>query len=85
MRHAIITGECGEQGHFAKNSRMKLPKRWLELFGGPENENEGVNYQTAPFKVSNKCCYYLKEKPCDDWAKKHNSYPYLGMMASEGG
>lgn len=85
VRHAIITGECGEQGHFAKNSRMKLPKRWLKLFGGPENENEGVNYKTAPFKVSNKCCYFLKEKPCDDWAKKHNSYPYLGMMASEGG
>lgn len=85
VRHAIITGECGEQGHFAKNSRMQLPKRWLELFGGPENENEGVNYQTAPFLVSNKCCYYLKEKPCDDWAKEHNSWPFLGMMASEGG
>ena len=85
VRHAIITGECGEQGHFAKNSRMKLPKRWLELFGGPENENEGVNYKTAPFKVSNRCCYYLKEKPCDDWAKSHQSHPYLGMMASEGG
>ena len=85
VRHAIITGECGEQGHFAKNSRMKMPQKWLELFGGPENENEGVNYKTAPFKVSNKCCYYLKEKPCDDWAKNHNSYPYLGMMASEGG
>ena len=55
VRHAIITGECGAQGHFAKNSRMQLPKRWLELFGGPENENEGVNYQTAPFLVSNKC------------------------------
>lgn len=85
VRHAIITGECGAQGHFAKNSRMKLPKRWLELFGGPENENEGVNYKTAPFLVSNKCCYYLKEKPCDDWAKEHNSWPFLGMMASEGG
>lgn len=24
VRHAIITGECGEQGHFAKNSRMKI-------------------------------------------------------------
>ena len=85
VRHAIITGECGAQGHFAKNSRMQLPKRWLELFGGPENENEGVKYQTAPFLVSNKCCYYLKEKPCDDWAKEHNSWPFLGMMASEGG
>lgn len=85
VRHAIITGECGAQGHFAKNSRMKLPQKWLKLFGGYENENEGVNYQKPDFMVSNDCCYWLKEKPCDDWAKVHNSYPYLGMMASEGG
>ena len=85
VRHAIITGECGELGHFAKNSRMKLPQKWLKLFGGYENENEGVNYQKPDFKVSNDCCYWLKEKPCDDWAKQHNSAPYLGMMASEGG
>lgn len=85
VRHAIITGECGEQGHFAKNSRMKLPQKWLKLFGGYENENEGVNYQIPDFLVSNDCCYWLKEKPCDDWAKAHNSFPYLGMMASEGG
>lgn len=85
VRHAIITGECGEQGHFATNSRMQLPKKWLELFGGYENENEGVNYQIPPFKVSNKCCEFLKEKPCDIWAKEHNSAPFLGLMASEGG
>ncbi len=34
VRNAIITGECGEQGHYAKNSRMQLPKKWLELFAG---------------------------------------------------
>jgi hypothetical protein len=85
VRHAIITGECGEQGHFAKNSRMQLPKKWLQLFGGTENDKYETAYQVAPFLVSNKCCYYLKEKPCDDWARKHNSHPYLGMMASEGG
>lgn len=85
VRHAIITGECGELGHFAKNSRMKLPRKWLKLFGGYENQNEGVNYQKPDFAVSNDCCYWLKEKPCDDWAKAHNSFPYLGMMASEGG
>ena len=85
VRHAIITGECGAQGHFAKNSRMKLPQKWLKLFGGYENENEGVNYQKPNFLVSNDCCYWLKEKPCDDWAKAHNSFPYLGIMASEGG
>lgn len=85
VRHAIITGECGAQGHFAKNSRMKLPKKWLELFGGYENENEDVNYKIPNFKVSNKCCLYMKEKPCDQWAKEHNSKPFLGLMASEGG
>ena len=85
VRHAIITGECGEQGHFAKNSRMKLPQKWLELFAGYENENEGVNYKIAPFKVSNKCCLYMKEKPCDEWAREHESRPFLGLMASEGG
>lgn len=87
VRHAIITGECGEQGHFAKNSRMQLPQKWLKLFGGYENENEGVCYgkPDPDIKISNECCYWLKEKPCDDWAKSHDSAPYLGMMASEGG
>lgn len=85
VRHAIITGECGELGHYAKNSRMKLPQKWLKLFGGYENENEGVHYQKPDFKVSNDCCYWLKEKPCDDWAKENESFPFLGMMASEGG
>lgn len=85
VRHAIITGETGVYGGNRKGTRMKLPQKWLNLFAGYENENEGVNYQIAPFKVSHKCCYYLKEKPCDDWAKEHNSVPFLGLMASEGG
>ncbi len=85
VRHAIITGECGEQGHFAKNSRMQLPQKWLRLFAGMANKEYGTHYLQAPFLVSNKCCYYLKEKPCDDWAREHNSWPFLGMMASEGG
>ena len=85
VRHAIITGETGEYGGNRTGTRMKLADKWLELFGGYENDNEGVNYKIPDFKVSDKCCYYLKEKPCDDWAKKHNSVPYLGLMASEGG
>ena len=85
VRHAIITGETGAYGGYQTDSRMKLAQRWLDLFGGYENERENVNYQTPSFQVSSKCCYYLKEKPCDDWAKAHNSVPFLGLMASEGG
>lgn len=85
VRHAIITGETGEYGGFRTGTRMKLANRWLELFGGPENEKEGTHYKTAPFLVSDKCCYYLKEKPCNDYAKESGRYPYMGLMASEGG
>lgn len=85
VRHAIVTGETGAYGGFQKNSRMKMSQKWLEKFGGYANEVEGTDYQIPNFKVSSKCCYYLKERPCDDWAKEHNSVPYLGLMASEGG
>ena len=85
VRHAIITGETGEYGGNQTDSRMKMSQKWLELFGGYENERENVHYGVPNFKVSSKCCYYLKEKPCDDWAKAHNSVPFLGLMASEGG
>lgn len=85
VRHAIITGETGAYGGYQKNSRMKLAQKWLEKFGGYENETEGTHYQTPDFLVSSKCCYYLKERPCDLWAKEHNSVPFLGLMASEGG
>ena len=85
VRHAIMTGECGKQGGYRTGTRMQLPKKWLELFGGPEYERYGTDYRTAPFKVSDDCCYYMKEQPCDKWAREHNSFPYLGLMASEGG
>lgn len=85
VRHAIITGETGEYGGNRTGTRMQLSKKWLEKFGGYENENEGVNYSIPEILVSSKCCYYLKEKPCDDWATLHHSVPYLGLMASEGG
>lgn len=85
VRHAIITGETGEYGGWQTESRMQLSRRWLSKFGGADGEGAALGYEAAPFKVSDRCCYYLKEKPCDDWAKAHNSVPYLGLMASEGG
>lgn len=85
VRHAIITGETGEYGGNRTGTRMKLSDKWLQKFGGGDPEGAALGYAKAPFKVSSKCCYYLKEKPCDDWAKAHNSAPFLGLMASEHG
>jgi len=88
VRHAIMTGETGALGGFktkATGSRMRLPQKWLNLFGGPENEKYGTDYQTAPFRVSPDCCYHMKERPCDLYAKETKAKPYIGLMASEGG
>ncbi len=85
--HAIMTGDMGKQGGYKHSDRIKLQDKWIKLFGGNYSEmRPDLEIRPAPdFRVSSKCCYYMKEKPCDDWAKAHNSVPYLGLMASEGG
>ena len=85
--HAIMTGDMGKQGGYKHCDRIKLPDKWIKIFGGNyKNHRPDLDIREAPkFKVSSRCCYYMKEKPADDWAKEHNSSPYLGLMASEGG
>lgn len=88
VRHAIMTGETGKLGGYRTRetgSRMRLPQKWLDLFGGPENENYGTNYKTAPFRVSPDCCYWMKERPCDLYAKETGRTLFMALMASEGG
>lgn len=85
VRHAIITGDTGAQGGWRTGTRMQLSYRWLQLFGGSDPEGRSLGYRAAPFPVSDKCCYYLKEKPCSDYAKATGRAPYMGLMASEGG
>jgi len=88
VRHAIMTGVTGEQGGFKTRhtgSHMRLPLKWLDLFGGPENARYGTHYRTAPFKVSPDCCYWMKERPADIYARESGRHPYMGLMASEGG
>jgi len=84
--HAIMTGQMGAQGKFKKSKKIQLPEKWIKLFGGHyQKHRPDLQCKIAPFKVSARCCHWMKEKPCDNWAKKHNSVPYLGLMASEGG
>jgi hypothetical protein len=84
--HAIMTGDMGEQGHFGHSDNIKLPDKWLKLFGGHYSQHRpDIDCAIAPFSVSAKCCTHMKERPADRWARQHNSHPYLGLMASEGG
>lgn len=90
--HAIMTGDMGEQGKFQHSDKIKLPEKWIKLFGGLYAEHRlDINWDCqkckgiAPFKVSAECCKWMKEKPAQDWQEQNKMIPYLGLMASEGG
>lgn len=85
VRHAIITGETGAQGGYRTGTRMQMKQRWLNLFGGADAEGAAIGYAESDFLVSDKCCYYLKEMPCEIYRKESGRWPYMGLMASEGG
>lgn len=37
----------------------------------------------APFLMSDKCCYYLKEQPIQRYSKAGELLPYIGLLATE--
>lgn len=49
----------------------KLSNKWLHLID-------------APFKISEKCCDYLKKQPLNKYNKKTGKKPIIGTMADEG-
>ena len=83
---AYMTGDMGAWGGFGHNDRFKLPDRWVELFGGLYADmRPDLKCKVAPFKVSDQCCYWLKELPAQQYQQEHNIWPFLGLMQSEGG
>lgn len=83
---AYMTGDMGAWGGFGHNDRFKLPDRWVELFGGLYADmRPDLDCKVAPFKVSDQCCYWLKELPMQKYQEEHGIWPFLGLMQSEGG
>lgn len=70
--------ECVRRNPYCKSSRMKLwlgsshhiPERWMYLL------NE-------PYKVSARCCFWLKHQPAYEYHKRTGLHPYIGLLASE--
>lgn len=83
---AYMTGEEGAWGGYKTNPRFKIPDKWLKLFGGLYAEfRPDLNCKVAPFKVSDQCCFWLKEEPARRYQEEHKIWPFLGLMQSEGG
>ena len=83
---AYMTGDEGAWGGYKHNEKFKLPDTWVELFGGLYADmRPDLKCKIAPFKVSDQCCYWLKELPVQLYQEEHNIWPFLGLMQSEGG
>lgn len=83
---AYMTGELGAWGGYVHNDRFKLPDKWVELFGGLYGHfRPDLSCKCAPFKVSDQCCFWLKEEPMRRYQEAHDIWPFLGLMQSEGG
>lgn len=86
-RVAAITGmiEDSKTGEVRFSPFAKLPDKWLKLFAGMNNEEFGIDCQVPNFKVSDQCCYYMKERPLKQYTRETHGAPFMGLMASEGG
>ena len=83
---AYMTGDEGPWGHYGHNERFKGPDKWLELFGGLYSDfRPDLRCRCAPFRVSDQCCFWLKEEPARRYQAEHGIWPFLGLMQSEGG
>lgn len=83
---AYMTGDMGAWGGYGHSEKFKLPDKWVELFGGLYGHfRPDLNCKCAPFKVSDQCCFWLKELPAMQYQQEHDIWPFLGLMQSEGG
>ena len=76
------------QNPTSKNENL----RRLYLTGKTRNGTSAPSYKLskkyyslidAPFKISDKCCYYLKESPLDKYKKGNNVHIITGLMAAD--
>lgn len=66
-RNLALTGITSDG---RKSNRFKLSKKWLK-------------FVESPFKISEQCCYYMKEKPLADYAKENNIHYFIGTKAED--
>lgn len=61
-----------QEGNYTniKNNSFKIAKKWRKLIN-------------SPFKVSHKCCDYLKKNPIKDYEKETGKKAIIGTMANE--
>lgn len=79
-----------EQSQYISEYRNTKSDKLKDIrFNGKNGTNSGQISKKwkylieAPFKISHKCCYYLKKEPSYRYEKSSQEFPIVGTMASE--
>ncbi len=84
--YPIVSKEISEKIYTLKNTCSEKRRKTL-LFGNDKGNGavpERWKYlEFSPFKISHKCCYYLKIQPIMDYNEKTGRIPLIGVMASD--
>lgn len=66
-RNLALTGITSDG---RESPRFKLPQRWRKFID-------------SEYKISEQCCYYMKEKPMIDYAKENDVHYIIGTKAED--
>lgn len=82
--YPVISKEIALMVYYArKNSNWAIKKINGEYdYGKPEKYKYLLD---APFKITDKCCSFMKKRPFHDFEHQTGLKPFIGTMADEGG
>ncbi len=86
--YPVVSKETSQKIHELRTTKSeKLRKIRLEGYGNKFNSGKlALKWRyllKAPFKISHKCCFYLKKDISIRFEKKTGMSPYLGEMAKD--
>jgi 3'-phosphoadenosine 5'-phosphosulfate sulfotransferase (PAPS reductase)/FAD synthetase len=95
MNLKSVIEKCGfplvskEQAQYIREARTTKSEKLLELRLNGRKGNQGKISEkwkhliSAPFDVSEKCCYYLKKRPAYKFEKENKLLPIIGTSVNE--
>lgn len=91
--YPVISKRIAQYVKDVKNAKGNTATKRLRLTGIKKNGDFSAmsmiskKWQflcNAPFKISDKCCHYLKKEPLNRYEKETGYVPFIGNMADEG-
>lgn len=80
----LVSKQVAHDIHAVRRNPYCKSSRWMLWRDNPHCiPNRWMYLLNEPYEVSERCCFWLKKKPCHDYTKRTGKHPFLGLLASE--